>query len=355
MFAHLMTPSAPFDVDLTDRPLVVDYTPARLLGIFFMVFGLCWCGFSLLALTGPAEWPNYLFGGLLLSAGLAFFVLMGLRAFLFKRVVTFDRFNVRVKERGLTGIKDWHSDYSAFEGVFLRSFTQSRKHGPSEDYQVIELIHPEKLPITLKVVKSSEEPRAEFEAFARLLNLPAMRDGETRTVRDLDTTLADRVDPASFAEIDWTKPPGGMKVESADDRISVTLPPLMPNPALVFLLVVLLIPTAVVWSFSASVIFPIFFAVTTALPVVGLVVIDRMKLRTLEITRDGVTFTPGTFRTSAMQPRELPLCKIEEVTVGNGRGLRIATDEAVLTTGPGMSVASMTWLKNYVQAAIVSA
>ena len=172
MFAHLVMPKAPFEVDLSVRPATVDYTPSRGLGVFFMLMGLAWCGFSALAYSENGGFFSYLMFGVLLSMGLAIFFLLGLRAFLYSRVVTFKDNGVVARERGLRGVKDWYAPYTEFEGVSHRHFARTGKHTSAQVLHIIELCHPSRLPVILRAIEDAEEPRAAVERFARALDLP---------------------------------------------------------------------------------------------------------------------------------------------------------------------------------------
>jgi len=93
-----LTPGAPFQVDLSSRPIDVDYTPARGLGVFFLIFGAVFSAFSLMALTEQGGIIKYLIGGGILLIGLMI-VRLGLRVLFAGRVVRFEDDGVAARGR----------------------------------------------------------------------------------------------------------------------------------------------------------------------------------------------------------------------------------------------------------------
>ena len=171
MYAQLLTPAAPFQVDLSSRPVEVDYTPARGLGVLFLIIGVVFAGFSLMAFSEHGGFIKYLIGGAILFIGLMIFRL-GLRVLFAKRVVRFEDDGVAVTERGLFNVQTSRENYDAFKGVAVRSFHQSYKKSPTRYFQAVELQHKEAEAIALLVTEDTVEPREALEIYARVLRVP---------------------------------------------------------------------------------------------------------------------------------------------------------------------------------------
>lgn len=354
MYSHLLTPSAPFQVELSARPVEVDYTPARGLGYFFVFFGAVFSAFSLLALTEQGGWIKYLIaGGILFIGGMVF--RLGLRVLFAKRIVRFEDEGVVVTERGFFGERVLRERYDAFKGVAARSFQISRKNSPTRYFQAVELQHEDAEAIALLVTEDKEEPREALEVYARVLGVPTIRDGEVRMPEDLDKSLVERVGADAYVGADWTEPPKGLKIETRDNRLAVTLPPMMTK---VFFAIAAVFLAPLIFVVSGTGI-PIWLAILMGLlmlaPMFAFAWLDRAKPRRIEITRDKISFSPGIIKTAGMRATTLPLESIEEVTVNAVRGLSIVGDGGSIVTGPGLSKDMQEWLKHYVKAAIVTA
>ena len=171
LYAHLITPAAPFQVDLSSRPVEVDYTPAKAPGVFFFLIGFCFCGVSLMAFAEVGGWIKFVIGGAILLIGLMILQL-GLRVLFAKRVVRFEDDGVVVTERGLLGKRSRRAGYDEFKGVAVRSFHQSRDRKPTQYYQAVELQHRIAEPIALLVVEGTEPPTDGLKIYARVLGVP---------------------------------------------------------------------------------------------------------------------------------------------------------------------------------------
>jgi len=354
MYSQMLTPAAPFQVDLSKRPIEVDYTPARGLGVGFALLGAVIAWFSSVALTEQAGLIQYLIGGAILLFGLMV-IRLGLRVLWAKRIVRFEDDGVVVSERGFTGRSESRERYDAFKGVEVRSFKIARKGSATRYFQAVELKHDDADSIALLVVEDTEEPREALEIYARVLGVPTIRDGEIRDPEDLDKSLVERVGADQYVGTDWTDPPKGLLVETRDNRLAVTLPPqyakvLFVAPLLLFIVWVFLMALA-----RDSILMPVLLGLAIMILFWIFAWLDTLKKRRLEITRDEVIFTPGTLRTAPEADVTVPLASIEEVTVNASRGLSIAGDAGVIVTGPGLSKDMQDWLKHYIQAAIVTA
>ena len=354
MYAQLLTPAAPFQVDLSSRPVEVDYTPARGLGIVFLIIGAGFGGFSLMALTEHGGVIKYLIaGGILLIGGMI--CRLGLRVLYAKRIVRFEEDGVVVTERGLFGEQASRERYEAFKGVAVRSFKRTREKGPTRFFQAVELQHETAEAIALFVVEDKDEPREALEIYARVLGVPTIRDGEIRAPEDLDKSLVERVGADKYVGSDWTDPPKGLAVETRDNRLAVTLPPQYAKILFFVPLLWLALWLGIgMWREQISWI-ALLLGCAVTVPFWLMAWFDTQKRRLLEITRDEVIFIPGSLKAEDQQGIILPLNTIEEVTVNTWRGLSIAGDQGVIVTGPGLSKDMQGWLKHYVQAAIISA
>lgn len=354
MYSQLLTPAAPFQVDLSSRPVEVDYTPARGLGVLFLIFGAAFGGFSVMALTEHGGFIKYLIAGGILLIGVMIFRL-GLRVLFAKRVVRFEDGGVVVTERGLFGLRTSRESYDAFKGVAVRSFQISRKNAPTRYFQAVELQHEDAEAIALLVVEDKDEPREALEVYARVLGVPTIRDGEIRMPDDLDQSLVERIGADKYVGSDWTDPPKGLLVETRDNRLVVTLPP--KHAKLLFFAPLLWLALWLgIGMWRADISWPVLLlGCAVTVPFWLMAWLDTQKRRLLEITRDEVIFTPGTLRGATEANRTLPLKSIEEVTVNTRRGLSIASDQGVIVTGAGLSKEMQNWLRHYIQAAIISA
>jgi len=74
MYSQLLTPAAPFQVNLSSRPVDVDYTPAPGMGYLFLISGILFISASVLAFVGEGGWVKYL-----ISGGILFIALMMIR------------------------------------------------------------------------------------------------------------------------------------------------------------------------------------------------------------------------------------------------------------------------------------
>jgi len=188
MYSQLLTPAAPFQVDLSTRPVEVDYTPARGAGYVFLLCGVLFAACSLIAMTGAGGWIKYLIGGGILFIGGMIFRL-GLRVLFAKRVVRFGEDGVVVTERGLFGSRMSEARYDAFKGVGVRRFNLSRRSSANRTFQAVELLHEKAEAIALYVVEGAEEPREALEIYARVLGVKAIPNGK------INASEADENDP----------------------------------------------------------------------------------------------------------------------------------------------------------------
>lgn len=353
MYAQLLTPAAPFQVDLSSRPIEVDYTPARKAGVFFLICGAGLAGVAVMALAQQGGVIKYLIaGGILLIGGMV--CRLGLRVLYAKRIVRFEEGDVVVTERGLFGERASQEPYDAFKGVGIRSFKRTREEGSTRFFHAVELQHETADAIALFVVEEKDEPREALEIYARVLGVPTIRDGEIRAPEDLDKSLTERVGADKYVGSDWTDPPKGLAVETRDNRLAVTLPPQYAK--LLFFVPLLWLALWIgiaIWSEQTSWI-KLLLGSVVVVPFWVAAWLDMRKRRLLEITGDAVIFTPGTLLAETGQDITLHLNSIEEVTVNTRRGLSIAGDDGVIVTGPGLSKDMQHWLKHYVQAAIIS-
>ena len=353
MYAQLLTPAAPFQVDLSSRPVEVDYTPSRKAGVFLLI---CAAGMALVALTALTQQGGvikYLIAGGILLIG-AMICQLGLRVLYAKRVVRFEDEHVVVTERKLFGARISQEPYEAFNGVGIRSFKRTREKGPHRYFHAVELQHETADSIALFVVEEKDEPREALEIYARVLGVPTIRDGEIREPEDLDKSLVERIGADKYVGSDWTDPPRGLSVETRDNRLAVTLPPQYAKVLFFVPLLWLVLWIGIAdWTEQTSWT-KLLFGAVIVVPFWLMAWFDMRKRRLLEITADSVIFTPRTWLTEAEPETTLPLNSIEEVTVNTRRGLSIAGDQGVIVTGAGLSKDMQNWLRHYIQAAIIT-
>lgn len=169
MYSQLLTPAAPFQVDLSQRPIEIDYTPARGLGYFFLIFGAVFSAFSIMALAERGGFIKYLIAGGILLIGLMI-VGLGWRVLFAGRIVRFEDDGVVVTERGLFGRRAARARYDDFKGVGIRPFQISRRN-EKRQFHAVELQHERAEAIALLVVEGINEPKEAQAIYARVLGV----------------------------------------------------------------------------------------------------------------------------------------------------------------------------------------
>ncbi len=357
-------------VDLKTLPRTVDLSGSRAAAVILLVFSGIWTmiAMSIFASFGDAPVFVSLFAATFPFVGLALLA-VSIHLLLRRRVVTFARSGVSVKERKLLTESEWQAPYSEFEGVLLREYTRRGKHS-STTYQIIELKHPDpSKTLPLHIQSGTEPPRTAWEGYVDKLGLPALRqtadDIVERDASDLDHTLKMLADEGKI-EVDYdpSEPvPGGLLVEAVKarggDELRVTMlanriplwvrAPFYGFPAL-FVLVGFIRPEA--WPMS----------VVGAVFVCGAHLIFQRSARsprTIVLTRDALTVADSSILLEA-QDKTFRLNDIEDLMIKNSRTgfgleLRISSDRHEAAAGHGLSRDALDWLKRYITAAIVSA
>jgi len=356
-------------VDLAARPLRVNLSPSPITAVFGLVFGGFWLYGSLNLVSGvlSAPSPAIAFALMFPAIGLAA-VGASLVALITRRYATFDAEGVAVEGRTLRGRERWFAAYPDFAGVRHREHTINRKHG-STTYQIIELVHPEPAKtLPLYVAVAVAPPRERWESYARELGLPALElAGErviTRAIEDLDKSLKElaregrldaRYDPAA-------PPPPGLRVvsEGAGDDARLRVIVTAPRIPYAFAAMFATIPVAMIAAAATE---------PGAWPMVGVGLLflaamgwmawyDRTHPRELRLSRHDITMIEPWLKTTG--ETTLPLTEIESVSVARarsniGRELIIAGDKGRLATGAGLSGRALSWLREFVTAAIATA
>jgi len=302
-----------------------------------------------LAFVGEGGWVKYL-----ISGGILFIALMmirlGGRVLFAQRVVRFEDSDVIVTERGLLGRRESRAAYKDFKGIGVRRFYIAQKGAPKRAFHAVELQHDEAEAIALLVVEGTDAPHDAQEIYARVLGVPLLRDDIADAPDDLDYSLVERLDADAYIGSDWTAPPKGLVVESRDNCLAVTLPPMITKLLLGLALLLLLVVIFMSRAFGT----PIWIAIFGFIPLLVLAWMDRRHPRSLEISSKTVRFEPGVIATKRVKAATLSLAHIKEVRPNTLRGLSITSDDNMIITGPGLRKDMQKWLEQYIQTAIAT-
>lgn len=355
-------------------PARLDLSPSRAVAVGHLILTVIAVAFVVLFRVnlGPAATPSdptvaaITTGIPLVALGLG--LLAGARGVLMllsRREARFDGSGVRVTGRTPFGREEWSQPLSAFEGAAWRTVRRRRRRGPDRIYQVIELRHPEPArTLPLHVRQTSEPARAEWEAIARTLRVPAidMRGGapHTRHHEDLDKSLGDLAAEGKIRH-SWqpgAEPPAGLSWESTGESLVVRLHA-RRFPALGYA-AALAIGGFVVFVGVADRAVP---AVLIGAALIGAVawywLTEPRRPRELRVTREEVRLTDPMPLGRDAGP--LRLDAIEEIRVAPppgrlaGATLVIASDAGEIRTGRGLSDEALEWLRDYLTAAVVEA
>jgi len=180
MYSQLLTPAAPFQVDLSSRPVDVDYTPAKRMGYLIVLFGALFIVMSVISLIGPGGGVKFLIAGAIFLIGVMI-LRLGCRTLFAGRVVRFEHTDVIVTERGLLGRRETRAAYTVFKGVGIRRFQIAHRNAPKRSFQAIELQHDKAEAIALLVVEEKDAPPDALDLYARVLGVPALHEKSEAT------------------------------------------------------------------------------------------------------------------------------------------------------------------------------
>ena len=354
--------------DLSTLPQTIDLSPSRAGAIMLILFGAGWTVFTLKLVSEAdgAEGVAFAFTLLFPLVGLGM-VLGGLATLYRRRKATFNGDGVEVEGRKLTGSESWYEPYGAYKGVLHRQKVVKRKNR-STTYQIVELLHddPDKC-VPLYVKPTSKVPRAEWEAYAERLKLPALEESSSglaaRDHEDLDKSLKQLVDEGKVAHAfdPQAAVPAGLDVtHEGEDAMTIVIT--APRYPLWFLMIFILAGLgmaigAFVSDESKAVLLGagLLFA---GLP--GFMLYrDRTTYRELRLDRRRLTQTDA-LGSSRRSRGGLSLDEIESITLrgaqGNlGKELVIASDRGPMHVGGGLSDDALNWLKDFLTAAIATA
>lgn len=357
--------------DLSSLPYTLDASPSRIIPAFQTIFGAIWTGSVLL---GASEIAGLGPAGL---AGVSFFLLVGVGILVsglfrltLRRSATFRGDGVEVVARRLLGSGSWYLPYTAFKGVLYREEVAEGEHRTTI-YQIIELVHEEPGKcILLYVEPAGEVPRARWEAYARQLGLPALEADRSessgmaaRDHGDLDKPLRELVKDGRLGHAfdRDSAPPSGLRVtRDGPNSFAVTI--LAPRTPIWFLGLFMLTGMAIVAG-ALFTVMPVIFAV------VGLILVggagyalyrDRTSNRQLRLDRGSLALNDD-FMFGHNTCKALFFDEIESIAIrreasgGTGDELVISGDNARMHVGFGLSREALTWLKNFLTAAIATA
>jgi hypothetical protein len=355
-------------IDLSERPITVDIVPSKAIAAVGIVLGLGWIIFASIALSIDPDLAEPWIILAVAAPGLMI-AAFAIATLFQKRRVTFHDLGVEVEQRGLFSARRWSALYSDFEGV-LYKIRRSRGKNRATTYQIIELAHPEAgKTLPLYVATTPEVPRARWENYARLLDLPALEetgDGiAARDPDDLDKSVQElaRENKLDLAYDNLEAPPKGLAVRSTRLEGGEALEVAILAPRLPLWLRVLLLVLPVL-----SLVFgqndrngPWDIVLGLALVVLGfgLWLWDRRSPRSITLTRDELRVEDA-WPWDKRSEKRLPLSAIESVTLRKarsnlGKELLIQSDRGYIALGVGLSDQALVWLRRYLLAAIVTA
>jgi hypothetical protein len=299
----------------------------------------------------------------------------GLPALFEQRQVTFGRDGVRVVGRSLTGRENWSLPYAAYPGVLRREHVVERKHG-STSYQIIELHHDDLDRILpLSVQPGDETPRALWERYARVFDLPALVEEGGRLVgreaADLDKPISVLASEAKITHAfdPAADPPDGLLVTRESDpggeeglRVTVTASR-MPLTHLLIFVGFGIAGTAISAAQGSYLLAPL--ATAFIIAIVWARFAEVRRPRQLLITREAVALVDA-WQPTGTEGQRLKCDEIENVAVrynSRARGwlmfpgntLVIEADRGSLILGSGLSRPALHWLRDYLVAAIATA
>lgn len=366
------------EVDPSRLPTTVALKAPVVAGAALVVFGAVWT-----ALTLNAVWPAIGAEGLpapFLLAFLAFpaigllTALAGVAMLTGRLTARFGPEGVAVEERGPLGRRQWSAAYTAFEGVRMVERRQRRRKRRDILWQIVELRHPDpRRTLPLLVRRGDDPPRAEWEAAARALGVPALVDGPDGTVaRDtasLDRSLKERAAAGETVSA-WSadRPvPAGLAVEREETAT---------GPRLVVTVRRLRLP---LWLAAMAGLFGLALAAAgfaggepaaaLVLPFAGLAILggtivvvglDRRRPRRLFVTRTAIRVDDPLSWLADRGPHDrLALGDIEEIRLDRNRGRRrvlaIEGDRGRIVAGAGLRAGELVWLRDFLAAAVAQA
>lgn len=361
------------NVDLGQMPVEARLSPARVPQLVGLGFASIWLvvSTSIFAAFLSAPVGVQLFAALFPVLGLVLVVYF-LYGVLRSRHVRFDDRGVTVYERRWFKEWTWSAPYGEFEGVLLRQRTVRTNKQP-QVVQIIELSHADPAKrIPLYIEPGDKPPRAIWEALARKLDLPTIRQDLRRGLRkrpvdELDRPIQElaqsRKLPLGYSPDEPV--PRGLRVETIeghsgdqDDAFVVAL--LAPRWAWWIWVLAAAPGLGLAAAGLQSEAWPLVAIGGVALlPVLGLIWLDHAHQRVLVVTREHI-LVRDPWRFVRGRNRGLPLDEIETVRIaragaGQGAELRIASDRDELATGAGLSQAALDWLARFVTAAVATA
>lgn len=359
-----------WEMNLSNLPVERVQTGARVLGVFFIVFGLFWGGAPILGLVedvGAGEFSTESLLFLIFPVIGVGILLFGVHNLIWRRRIAFDGHEFSVEEQGLRGTKRWREPLSTFQGV-LRHTRAVRTKDRSYTLYMIDLVHPQSdRGINLYTSASESGFREKWEAYARRLALPALEEGAGGMVRreaeDLDKSVGELIEEGKV-DIDYdmlARPAKGLAVSFEGDVVVLTrTAPVNPwwGSLIAVLFPLIFVGVAIFAPDMPTLSRLLFGGVGTlfeVLFVVG-VLIDLLSRQRLRIGPEGARVSRAYARREGVG-KNLGIAEIETVTIatksaGSRPALAIAGDRETLTFGRGLPGWSLEFAMNAVLAKI---
>jgi hypothetical protein len=335
-------------------------------GVVLFLLALACLGAAVLEGMDPGydvgELPIFLIGFLV---GLVLFAVLGLLTLQYREHWTLTAKFVQRRWRRIGNWKEWTTPLSDYAGVLMYDVHHSGgKNSSSYTEYILDLHHPDDKKKTLRLwcCRSYERHRAEWERYARLLDLPALLktpDGiEQREVDDLDKSVRERIAEGSM-ELTFdasTHPPGDkLSVSVEGDGLLITtrggLGKAFKVVPVIFVLTAAGMIAGGIFALSpASIILPItgcFFLLMS----MGLAFAARTFGQYLRVSPAGVR-TWWTHPWGRFAEKMLPSQEIEEVVVRTPPGSQgfkavvVIADSGVAWWGMGLSQEELEWVRD---------
>ena len=363
-------PRATRHIDCSQLPVTWVDPPAWPIGVFLILFAMCWIGVALLAVVFGGSGNVIVMTLVCTSIGLGLLAL-GLWLATAKTTITIDTNTISVDKRSIFGQQQWNQPLSAYTGIRNRDQHNSGgKNSSSYTTYHIEMLHPENQhTLELYQSRSDQGLRRLWEDYCRQLHLPAIEgEGEHMVVRDpedLDKSVRELVREGKLT-IDFdpsAPPPEGFTIQEQDRSLIIGLPQTVgPGCMVTGGLLILILPAIFIYigffSESGSIVFGL--AGLAFLVVIIAAVIWHLVARAmLEISPHQVRIFSRT-RWGDTKGTTIPANHIESVFIGSppeqpsskSRGVIIAGDEQREIIGLGLDETALTWLRNCILAVV---
>lgn len=357
--------SSNYELDVSRKPFAVTIQAPRA-GLFIVaLFGVVFGGVApMFALAGGAFDPISSVVFPVIGVGVLFFAFLSFR---WRLEIRIDGDRVTVRERSIKGWSEFIEPLANYRGVQARSEYRSHRNSRGYVLQYLDLVHADPArTVPLLRAKQDVVPRAEWEAYAKTFDLPALQlDGDRvvqRDVADLDKSLKELAEEGKVVRPATTvgPPPKSVNVAAGADQIAITtfLSPIIPLIGGVFLFI------AGVGPFSGGMDAPPIVAMLIGgvMTVIGLCLLIGFFVGRvcILIRRDRIESFFKFPIVGRLHHQSMAHDDIEAVTVRHEKGnavksLVLEGDANTMTVVQGVSRKRLEWLRDYMTEAVITA